>query len=71
MNALVKRLVKQLAQREEAKKVIGMAEHVGPSCYKTHIHTGMFYIEAGVFYIKVGHEVFHPVYQWTSELYNP
>ena len=71
MNTLVKRLVKRLVQREEAKKVIGMAEYVGPSCYKTHIYAGMFYIEAGVFYIEAGHEVSHHVYQRTSELYNP
>ena len=58
-------------QREEAKKAIGMAEYVGPSCYKTHIYVGMFYIEAGVFCIEAGHEVSHRIYQRTSELYNP
>ena len=71
MNALVKHLVKRLAQREEAKKAIGMAEYVRPSCYKTHIYAGMFYIEAGMFCIKAGHEVSYNVYQRTSELYNP
>ena len=64
MNALVKRLVKRLAQREETKKAIGMVEYVGPSYYKTQIYAGMFCIEAG-------HEVSHRVYQRTSELYNP
>ena len=53
MNALVKRLVKRLAQREEAKKAIGMAEYVGPSCYKTHHYAGMFYIEADVFCMNI------------------
>ena len=43
MNALVKHLVKRLAQREEGKKAIGMVEYVGPSCYKTHIYASMFY----------------------------
>ena len=71
MNALVKCLVKRLAKSEEAKKAIGMAKYVGPSCYKTHIYAGIFYIEAGVFCIEAGHEMSHRVYQQTSELYNP
>ena len=71
MNALVKHLIERLAQREEAKKAIGMAEYVGPSCYKTHIYTGIFYIEADVFCIEVGHGVSHRVYQRISKLYNP
>ena len=32
--------------------MIGMAEYMGPSCYKTHDNAGMFYIEAGVFCVE-------------------
>ena len=50
--------------------MIGMAEYMGPSCYKTHVNAGMFYIEAGVFCVEAVDEVSHRVYQWISELYN-
>ena len=47
-----------------------MAEYMGPSCYKTHVDKGMFYIEAGVFCVEVVDKVSHRVYQRISELYN-
>ena len=50
--------------------MIGMAEYMGPSCYKTHVKAGMFHIEAGVFCVEAVDEVSHRVYQRISELYN-
>ena len=50
--------------------MIGMAEYMGPSCYKTHVNAGMFYIEAGVFCVEAVDEVSHRAYQRISELCN-